>query len=185
MPRSSATSHPESYKVVGYYFDSSQLDFIIETLKSHQIHYRLTERTKSISPEVITGTVFEPNLQLEVLRSEFEKARKIFWFDLDTYYKDVDLDSHYLASLDDDALFNIIEHPDQYNLDEYYLANKVLRLRGHNLDTEFHQIKQSTGFEKGDLSDSQLPRNSAAKFKPLLIIIVIGLILWLLSKYLL
>ena len=180
MPRT--TANQESYKIVGYYFDSSQLDYIIETLKANEIHYKLSERTKSISPEIITGTIFEPNLQLEVLSTDFEKARKIFWFDLDTYYKDIDLDSHYLAEMDDDALFNIIEHPDQFNLDEYYLANKVLRLRGHNLDMEFHQIKQSTGFEKGDLSDRHIQRNSASKFKPLFIIIIIGLLLWLAIK---
>ncbi len=102
----------------------------IELLDTHQIDY-LMEKTAPLFDPFFSQNPFKEEVVIKLKLTDFEAVTKLF----QQSEAPADLD-HYLYSFTDNELIEIVLKPYEWNEYDYTLAQKILKDRGKEVNTE-------------------------------------------------
>lgn len=126
-----------------------------EKLEKNGIEPMLEDVSASVDV-TFSGNTHDNQYLLKIRKNEFERANEILENQAKLLVNQISKD-HYLFDFTDEELFELIEKSDEWSKEDYFLAIKILKERGHNLDTtEIEEIK------KKRLSDLRSPETGKA-----------------------
>ena len=124
----------EPFVVFKSYNDPELASALAEFLGNEQIPYEIEDTSSRLDP-VIIGTSLEPDIRIKIRPKDFEQAHAILERQSKLFVESVGKD-HYLFTFSNNELVEIIENPFEWGELDYQLAQKILKERGVNIDTE-------------------------------------------------
>lgn len=122
---------------------SNKQDAIIlkERLEKDGLETILEDVSASVDV-TFSGNTHDNQYLLKIRQNEFELANEILESQAKEHVDKISKD-HYLFEFTDEELFELIEKSDEWSKEDYLLAIKILKERGHNLDTtKIDEIKK-------------------------------------------
>jgi hypothetical protein len=104
----------------------------VELLEKNNIAYTV-ERSEASGDIVLAGNTLEEELNVKVKPEDYEAAQKIMEELVEVDLEKLDKD-YYLFEFTDKELFEILEKPDEWSLNDYQWAQEILKQRGQEVD---------------------------------------------------
>src|ERR671913_1124503 len=119
---------PEQFLVYQKFTHQSEAEEVLELLRAQGIHYQL-EGTKLPFDPTFAFTSYEPELELKIQKTDFEKADTA----LNMHYEEMTgkvPSDYYLYNFSDEELQDVIHKKDEWGRFDYVFAKKLLADRG-------------------------------------------------------
>ncbi len=123
-----------NYSVFKRFSDFNQAQEVAKTLKDNNIQVRLINNSPPVD-STFFGNTHQPQLELKIPSTEFEKAQMILERSLDIDLDTVDKE-HYLFEFTDDELKELLSKQDEWGEFDISLARKILNSRGEEISDD-------------------------------------------------
>lgn len=105
---------------------------VIELLEKNNIAYSV-EKKEATEEFVFAGNTLDEELHIMVKPEDYEAAQKVMEELTEVNIEKLDKD-YYLFDFSDNELFEILEKPDEWSLNDYHWALEILKQRGAQVD---------------------------------------------------
>lgn len=116
------------------FYTQEEAEAFAEILKEENILFKI-EADKAILDKQFIGEDLDKKVHLKIREQDFSKADKAFDKIAERSASEISSD-HYLFSFSNDELSEIIQKPDEWSRQDFFLAKKLLADRGVNISTE-------------------------------------------------
>jgi len=133
----------EGYQFYRGFHNVEEAKAFANLLEKNDIYYRL-ETSDTLIDSAIVGTGLIPKAVLKLLPQDFKKVKRV----LENHYSKFsseDLKDHHLNLLDDQELEAIFLKPEEWSVEDFYIAKQLLKFRGKSIsDEEIESIRQQS-----------------------------------------
>lgn len=110
-----------------------QAQYYIPLLEENDILYKLETPSELLIDKAIVGEKLMPQVILKILPRDFSRVNRLIE---DRIEKEPIPTEHYLLAFTDLELFDILEQPDEWTIEDRALTRKILRQRGLEVSPE-------------------------------------------------
>lgn len=114
---------------------------VVELLEKNKIVYQV-EKSEANGDIVFAGNTLNEELHVQVKSEDYEAAQRLMEELIEVDIEKLDKD-YYLFEFSDNELFEILEKPDEWSLNDYHWAQEILKQRGVLVDkSKLEQMKK-------------------------------------------
>ncbi len=124
----------EEFTTYQSFYTQEEAEAFAEVLKEENILFKI-ETDKAILDKQFIGEDLDKKVHLKIRQEDFNRADEAFNKIAERSISEISSD-HYLFSFSNDELSEIIQKPDEWSRQDFFLAKKLLADRGVNISAE-------------------------------------------------
>jgi len=117
----------------------------VEVLKDSGILYKLETPSELLIDKAIVGEPLRPKAILRILPQDFTRVNQLIERMVE---QNLIPEEHYLLQFSDLELFDLLEHSDEWSIEDVTLTRKILQKRGLEVSTEQIQRMKEERYQK-------------------------------------